>query len=151
MSPSLGRLSVAHFQAIHHHIFQDVYPWAGRPRRVRISKGGSAFCYPEHIAQQLKRVFADLRSQTWLRGRDAKTFAAGAAHFLAELNAVHPFRDGNGRTQLAFLAVLADQAGHPLDLAARLEPEPFLKAMIASFYGDEILLRKQLLELMGVT
>ena len=55
-----GRLSGAHYQAIHHHIFQDVYRWAGRPRRVRISKGSSTFCYPEHISQQLTRVFAEL-------------------------------------------------------------------------------------------
>ncbi len=33
--------------------------------------------------------------------------AAGAAHFLEELNVVHPFRKGNGRTQLTFLALLA--------------------------------------------
>jgi fido (protein-threonine AMPylation protein) len=66
-----------------------------------------------------------------------------AAHFLAELNAIHSFRDGNGRTQLAFLAEVAARAGHPLNLD-RLDPEAFLQAMVASFQGEERLLAAQL-------
>ena len=44
-----GRLGYAHYLAIHRHLFQDVFAWAGRLRSVRIAKGGSMFCYPEHI------------------------------------------------------------------------------------------------------
>jgi cell filamentation protein len=43
-----GRLGVAHYRAIHHHLFQDIYAWTGRFRTVRIAKDGSAFCYPEN-------------------------------------------------------------------------------------------------------
>lgn len=132
----VGRWGVRHYQALHRHVFQDVYRWAGRPRTVRISRGASMFCYPEHIGSELRRVFAGLKIAGFLRGLDQAGFAAGAAHFLAELNAIHAFRDGNGRTQLAFTALLADQAGHPLSLD-RLDPEPFLHAMIVSFKGDE--------------
>src|ERR1700712_149025 len=102
-----GRWTVRHYLAVHRHIFQDVYRWAGRLRSVRISKGGSMFCYPEHIAGELRRVFEELRQMDPLRPRRPEEFAAGAAHFLSELNAVHAFRDGNGRRQLAFLAMLA--------------------------------------------
>ncbi|UQR61366.1 Fic family protein [Bradyrhizobium sp. C-145] len=56
-----GLLSVRHYRAVHHHLFQDVYPWAGKSRTVRISKDGSAFCYPEYIDSQLKQTFARLR------------------------------------------------------------------------------------------
>lgn len=63
-------------------------------------------------------------------------FAQNAAHFLAEPNAIHPFREGNGRTQLTFLALLADRAGHPLDLD-KLDPDVMLDAMVRSFNGDE--------------
>jgi cell filamentation protein len=45
-----GRLSGRHYRVIHHHLFQDVYAWAGKFRSVRISKGGNVFCYPEHIS-----------------------------------------------------------------------------------------------------
>src|SRR5260370_34625880 len=50
-----GRLGYAHYRAIHRHLFQDVYAWAGRVRTVRISKGTSTFCYPEHIDREMRR------------------------------------------------------------------------------------------------
>ncbi|WP_376707086.1 Fic family protein [Bradyrhizobium agreste] len=59
-----------------------------------------------------------------------------AAHFLSELNVIHAFREGNGRTQLSFFLLLADRAGHPIDLED-LDPYAFLNAMIAAFDGDE--------------
>lgn len=141
-----GRWGLRHYQAVHRHIFQDVYPWAGRPRTIRISRGASMFCYPEHLAGESRRVFGQLQASRFLRGLDETAFAAAAAPFLAELNAIHLFRDGNGRTQLAFMALLAEQAGHPLELD-RLDPEPFLAAMIASFNGDERPLAGQLAQL----
>ena len=131
-----GRLSVSHYRAIHRQLFQDIYTWAGRFRSVRISKGGSMFCYPEHIAAEMRRLFAGLRTERHLAGATADEFAQKAAHFLAELNAIHPFREGNGRTQLAYLTLLAEQANHPLNLE-RMEPTAILNAMIASFGGDE--------------
>ncbi len=142
-----GRLSVTHYRAIHHHLFQDVFPWAGKYRTVRLGKGGSAFCYPEHIAREMNRLFASLKREKFLRGLSPRAFATGAASFLATLNAVHPFREGNGRTQTAFLALLADQAGRPLDLE-KLDTRPFLAAMISSFRGNEQSLARQILRLM---
>jgi cell filamentation protein len=131
-----GQLSVTHYKALHRHLFQDVYPWAGRFRTVRIAKGGSMFCYPEHIDAEMKRLFAKLRQDRFLQGSTPEAFAQGAAHFLAELNAIHPFREGNGRTQLAYLTLLAERAGHPLALE-RLDPTAILEAAIASFGGNE--------------
>lgn len=138
-----GRLSVTHYCAVHRHLFQDVYPWAGRFRSVRIAKGGSMFCYPEHIPSQMAQAFGDLRRQGFLYGLGREEFVAGAAEFLAVLNAIHPFREGNGRTQMVFMALVADQAGHPFDLD-RLDVEEFLPAMVASFHGDLAPLRHQL-------
>lgn len=138
-----GRLSVSHFRAVHRHLFQDVYGWAGDLRTVRIAREGSTFAYPEHIAGALRDLFAWLKVQRHLRGLSPTEFAAGAAHFLAELNAIHAFRDGNGRAQLGFMTLLASKAGHPLDLE-RLEPPRFLQAMIASFHGREAKLASEL-------
>ena len=92
-----GRFSVRHYCAIHHHLFQDIYSWAGKFRSVRISRRESAFCYPEHIAKEMRILFAELRKNSFLRELSEKEFAIQAAHFLAELNAIHAFRDGNGR------------------------------------------------------
>ena len=131
-----GRLGYAHYRAIHHHLFQDVFDWAGKLRTVRIAKGDSMFCYPEHIDAEMRKLFARLSAAGFLRGLSAEEFARRAAHVLAELNAIHPFRKGNGRTQLTYLALLATRAGHPLRLD-RMNPEAMLAAMVASFKGDE--------------
>jgi cell filamentation protein len=134
-----GRLSVSQYRAIHRHLFQDVYVWAGKFRAVRMSKGDNVFCYPENIAREVTALFSDLRRERHLTALSPEQFAAEAAHFLATLNAIHPFREGNGRTQTTFLALLADHAGHPVHLD-RLDPERFLAAMIASFQGREDML-----------
>jgi cell filamentation protein len=138
-----GRFSTTHYCAIHRHLFQDVYSWAGKFRSVRISRNQSAFCYPENIAKELRRLFADLKKQQFLRDLTVKDFVTSAAHFLAELNAVHAFRDGNGRAQFAVMAMIADRAGHPFNLA-KLRPKQFLNAMVASFFGKEELLVREL-------
>jgi cell filamentation protein len=138
-----GRLSAAHYRAIHRHLFQDVFRWAGRLRRVRISKAGSMFCYPENIAAEMNKLFLALKQHRYLRGLTTDDFAAQAAHFLAELNAIHPFREGNGRAQMTFMALVARQAGHPFDLE-RLDPDQFLAAIIRSFSEDEAPLTRQI-------
>jgi cell filamentation protein len=132
----IGRLSYTHYRTIHRHFFQDVYAWAGRIRTVRMSKGSSEFCYLENIDREMRRLFDGLTAQKHLRGLDARKFAEKAAHLLAELNAIHPFREGNGRMQLAFLTVLAERAAHPLKLQ-HLDATAMLAAMIASFRGDQ--------------
>ena len=127
-----GRFSVNHYRFIHHHLFQDVYPWAGKIRNIRISKSGSMFCYPENIKRELTKVFDSLRLSNHLTGLEQNDFVIAAAHVLAELNAIHAFRDGNGRVQLAFLALLSFKAGHQLNFT-QLNPGLFLKCMIESF------------------
>lgn len=139
-----GHLTVAHFRAIHRHIFQDVYLWAGRFRTIRMRKGFSPFCYPEHIPREMIRLFESLKAAKHLSGLEPAAFAERAAAFLATLNAIHPFRDGNGRAQTAFLLLVASRAGHPLDLR-RFAPDAFGRAMIDSFDGNEEPLRAQIL------
>ena len=64
-----GAFDSAHYQSVHHHLFQDVYEWAGQYRTVRIAKGSSVFCYPENIPAQMDRLFRALRhggfSRAW--------------------------------------------------------------------------------------
>ncbi len=141
-----GRFSVTHYRAVHRHLFQDVYSWAGEFRTIRLSKVGSSFCYPENIAREIKALFETIRGKRLLKGLERGSFALEAASFLATLNAIHPFREGNGRTQLAFMVLLADWAGHPFDVST-LQAEAFLAAMIASFKGDEKALVHQILHL----
>jgi cell filamentation protein len=131
-----GDLGYAHYCAMHKHLFQDVYDWAGEPRKIRIGKGGNWFCFPENIDAEMTKLFASLAGQNYFAGLSKAEFAKRSAHFLAELNAIHPFREGNGRIQLSFLGILAEQAGHPLDFES-LKPDEILNAIIESFAGDE--------------
>ncbi|KRB80629.1 adenosine monophosphate-protein transferase [Sphingomonas sp. Root710] len=141
-----GVLDETHFRAIHFHLFQDLYEWAGETRTVRLSKGTSHFCYPEHIDNQLATLFRGLNSDNHLRGLSCGEFATKVAAFLATLNVIHTFREGNGRAQLSFLLLLSENAGHLLDLA-QMDPAAMLEAMIASFYGNEEPLTKILCDL----
>lgn len=142
-----GKLTEQHYRRVHRHLFKDVYDWAGEYRTVRISKGDSAFCYPENIQREMTSLFAKLRRDDNLVGLSKQQFARKAASFLSDLNAIHPFRDGNGRSQMAFAALLAARAGHPLRLA-RLVPVDFIDAMIQGFRGNEEPLTNQLVRLL---
>ncbi|MGB6534471.1 MAG: Fic family protein [Xanthobacteraceae bacterium] len=131
-----GDLDYAHYCALHKHLFQDVYDWAGELRKIRIGKGGNWFCFPENIDAEMTKLFASLAEENNFAGLSKAELAKKTAHFLAELNAIHPFREGNGRTQLSFLTIIAEEAGHSLDFE-KLEPEKLLSSIIESFAGDE--------------
>ena len=127
-----GTLSTAHYRTIHRHLFQDVYAWAGKYRTIRTAKGGNPFCYPEYIDGQMKALFERLKAPEFQPGTDISLFVSALADFTGELNAIHPFREGNGRTQFLLLRLLGQRAGHPFRAEA-IEPEEFLAAMVASF------------------
>lgn len=130
-----GRFGPAHYRAVHKHLFGDVYTWAGRYRTVRTAKGGNVFCYPENIDKEMTKLFGRLRKGALHVPGSPSVFTEAAASFLAELNAIHAFREGNGRTQLAFLRLVSVRAGYAFDVT-KLRHGPFLDAMIKSFHGS---------------
>ncbi|WP_018097457.1 Fic/DOC family protein [Sinorhizobium meliloti] len=131
-----GDLDFTHYRALHRHFFQDVYEWAGETRTIRTGKGENWFCYPEYIENEANRLFNELAARDHLANTESKdAFAGDAGWLLAEINAIHPFREGNGRIQLVFLTMLTRNAGYELD-EGKLEPKRFLEAMIRSFSGD---------------
>lgn len=124
-----GQFDAAHLKAIHRHLFQDIYEWAGRTRdeKVRLSDGtvateplmrkagGDPFLAGPKIGDALQRIGETLRRDDYLRGLPRDEFAERAADVMAAINDAHPFREGNGRTQRIFLTELALKAGHDLD------------------------------------
>jgi cell filamentation protein, protein adenylyltransferase len=112
-SPVAPSYDLAHLQAIHQRIFGDIYEWAGKIRTVAIAKG-ALFCLPRHIESSAAIVFRELREEGFLRGLDRGVFVGRLSYYLGEVNALHPFRDGNGRTQRALFGQLARDAGSTL-------------------------------------
>jgi cell filamentation protein len=142
-----GLFDPHHYRALHHHLFQDVYDWAGEYRTIRIAKNDAMFCYPEYIPEQMEALFEQWHRASFSQSSDPKNFVAAAASFLADLNAIHPFREGNGRTQLTFLFLFRCRAGHALDMT-RIRPQEMLAAMIASFKGKHASLEIEIAHLL---
>ncbi len=124
-----------HLRAIHRHLFQDVYEWAGEIRTVELNKDGQQFQFRRFIETGMADVHRRLSDTKFLKDLDRASFANEAARIMGDVNYVHPFREGNGRTQLFYLEQLAEQAGHPLDLA-RLDPARWMEASRRSHEGD---------------
>lgn len=133
--PLQGNFDLAHLQAIHRHLFGDVYEWAGELRTVDISKGGNMFAHHAHIASAAAPVFKQLAEEKQLAGMAPDAFSSRAAHYLGELNALHPFREGNGRAQREVISHLAHANGYYIawEDASRAD---MLQASIESFRGD---------------
>jgi len=130
-----GTFDLAHLCAIHRHLFQDIYPWAGKIRTVELAKDGHQFQFRRFIATGMADIHRRLVQLDFLRGLTAAAFADRAGEIIGDVNYVHPFRDGNGRTQLLYLEQLAEQAGHPLDLRL-LDPARWLAASRSAHGGE---------------
>lgn len=96
---------------------------------------GSVFCLPQHLESYGADIFGRLAAADWLRGLAREEFITRLAEFLADINALHPFREGNGRTQRAFFSQLAHDAGHHIDWV-RMEPARNVTASAAAHRGD---------------
>ena len=116
--PVPGKIDLEHLRDIHRHVFRDVYSWAGQVRTVSMSKGASLFCRHEFIASEGKRIFDQLRQENILRSLPQHSFCDRLAYYFGEINALHPFREGNGRTQRVMLGDIARQAGYKIDFQA---------------------------------
>jgi len=130
-----GHFDLAHLRIIHRHLFQDVYDWAGEIRTVEIAKGGHQFQFQRYIHTGMADVHRRLKDVKFLRGLSRAAFAAAAGKIVGDVNYVHPFREGNGRTQLYYLEQLAERAGHGFDLG-QIDPDRWIEASRAAHDGD---------------
>jgi len=144
-NPVAGQFNLAHLQRIHLALFQDIYDWAGEIRTVDISRGNSRFANVRFIEAAANDIFNKLARENWLKGLDADALSKRLAHYLSEINALHPFREGNGRVQRIFISQLSQSAGYQLDYSD-LEQEQIYRAMELAFNGDESILANLILE-----
>lgn len=129
--PTKGNFDFEHLKEIHRYIFQDVYDWAGEVRKVDIAKG-NMFCNVRFIDTQAEIIFGRLRKEKYLAGLREQEFIKRLAYFFSEINALHPFREGNGRSQREFIRSLAIENGYILSFV-NISKEEMLKASQESF------------------
>ena len=102
-----GRFGSTHLKRIHGYIFQDIYPFAGKLRTENIEKGSTFFCKSQFIEENLNLTLSELAKDKYLIGLDPEEFSLKVAYYMSELNMIHPFREGNGRSIREFIRELA--------------------------------------------
>lgn len=143
--PIPGGYDLSHLRRFHRALFGGLYDWAGELRTVTIAKD-DLFCLPQHLESYAGDIFERLARDRHLRCLPRGAFINRLAHHVANVNALHPFRDGNGRAQRAFFGQLAVEAGY--DLRWQLTTSAAnVAAAIAAMGGDEHPLRDLLDEI----
>lgn len=132
--PLKGQFDFQHLKDIHAYIFQDLYDWAGKIRTVDIAKG-NMFCNAMFISEQADRIFAELKNEGYLVGQNEEVFVRRLAYYFSEINALHPFREGNGRSQREFIRSLALKNGYVIYFSKASENE-MIRASQQSFLCD---------------
>jgi cell filamentation protein len=148
-------------KAIHRHLFQDIFEWAGHTRdeKVTLSDGtvatepllrkidGNLFMVAPMIPEALDAIGEKLRAAAHLKALPREEFAESAAAIMSDFNAVHPFRDGNGRTQRVFMRQLTEQAGHELDFSVVSRARMIQASVAANDHGDNSSMRLMFVEI----
>lgn len=120
-----------HLVSIHKFLFEDIYPFAGEFRRENIGKGNFSFADSQFIDSELERLLNQLKRENYLSGLNKTNMSKRLSYYMAELNVLHPFREGNGRVIREFIRQLAYKNGFVLDLQ-KTEPKEMLRASIKS-------------------
>ncbi|MBR4304349.1 MAG: Fic family protein [Clostridia bacterium] len=138
-NPIKGNFSKAHLIKIHRFIFEDIYDFAGKIRREQISKADTLFYPPELINRELDRVFAQIKEKNMLKETDAEKVFDDLAYVMAELNVIHPFREGNGRCIREFIRLMARKMGYEINWG-NADKEELLEASIQSIDDHKLLI-----------
>lgn len=139
--PTKGKFDFKHLCTIHKKLFADAYAFAGKVRSIDISKGTTRFAHAPMIQGYLSGQLNKLAQENYLKGTSPEDFSARAAYYIGEINAAHPFREGNGRTTREFINQLAALNGYAIAWQNVTATE-MIEAAIASMSGDNSLLEQ---------
>ncbi len=138
-NPIKGNFSKAHLMNIHKFIFEDIYPFAGKIRQEQISKADTMFYPPNLIDRELNKLFAKIREKNMLRETDEEKVFDNLAYVMTELNVIHPFREGNGRSIREFVRLMAKRMGYNLNWG-NVDKDELLEASILSVDNYKVLI-----------
>lgn len=132
-NPIQGRFTANHLCHIHQYLLGDIYPFAGHFRKEDIMKGSTRFLSHRDIKSKLTKLLLELAKEHHLQGLTQDMLIDRSAYYFAELNYIHPFREGNGRSTREFMRQLYALNGYTVDWAA-VSTDELLEAMEASVY-----------------
>lgn len=116
-NPIEGNFDFEHYKAIHKYLFEDLYNWAGQIRTVNISKKGTNFAEADSVEDLAINCFERLKSNNYFKDLRLDNFVNNIVDFYYITNMLHPFREGNGRTQRVFISQLIRNAGYDIDFS----------------------------------
>ncbi|MCA0971264.1 Fic family protein [Halobacillus litoralis] len=137
--PVQGDFDLRHLLRIHEYIFKDLYPFAGELRTENITKDGFSFAQARFLRDASEPIFSSLMSESW-ETMAVEQLAERLTYYMAELNVLHPFREGNGRSLREFIRCLALEAGCHLDWSI-VPKETIFQASVQSVRHPEPLKR----------
>lgn len=146
-NPIKGKFDLKHLQDIHKHLFGDIYPFAGKIRDGYLQKGQQDFTMGYRIIPQAEKLFTQLKNEQFLKKTEPAKIAGRLAYYMGEINAIHPFREGNGRAQRIFISQLAKEAGFELTFSKSTQEEMInasIQAHRCDYKGLESIIEKGL-------
>lgn len=120
---------------IHRLLFKEIFQWAGEIRNVQMAKDNVVFAHPENINSEAKIIFDKLESDNYLQNIDKDVLSKKLAYYFTELNALHPFREGNGRSQKLLINELVRQLGHKVAWN-KITSTEHMEAVKSGFFGS---------------
>ncbi len=138
--PLEGNFDYEHLKAIHRELFQDVYVWAGHDRystgyRDFFKKGDTEFIHGNDLPIATEKLFISLNHANYFKDLNRKELVESLSSFFNQLNILHPFMEGNGRTQRLFIEDLAKKSGYKLNLS-KVSQDDMIQASIEGAKGD---------------
>lgn len=131
---SFGDFDFSHYKAIHKYLFNELYDWAGEIRTVNMSKKGTSFVDVSEIEAVASACFKRLRDENYLKNQTFDDFVEDIVDFYCTTNILHPFREGNGRTQRIFISQLIQLNGYSIDFD-RIDTDELMMATIQAANG----------------
>lgn len=138
----------AFLKYIHRTLFRDIYAWAGEERTIDIFKKDTRFCTVMRIETEANKLFSKLESKKYFIGLSESELIVQAADSYSELNVLHPFRDGNGRSQRILFEQIFLYCGYSISWES-ISRKEWLDANVEGCFGriDKMIaiLRKSIL------
>lgn len=140
-NPIKGNFDFEHYKAIHKYLFDEIYEWAGKIRTVDMSKKGTNFAKANEIEKLADACFLRLKSEDYFKRQEFDEFISNIVDFYCVTNMLHPFREGNGRTQRIFISQLIRYSGYDIDFSS-INTDDLMSATIHAANGIDDFLKE---------